>query len=91
MHPALLSAFVTMQPQLQAAENIRAAQIVGVGTGAMKRHDSRMLLGQWSRQMGGGKRMKPGKPGSPEFEAAMAGAGIKVVTVPPKSADNSNE
>lgn len=87
MHPALLNAFSAMLPQLQAAENLRAAQIVGVGTGSMKKHDSRALLSQWSRQMGATKRLKPGKPGSQEFEATMAGAGLGVVIMPAKSKD----
>lgn len=91
MHPALLNAYSVMLPRLQAAENIRAVQTVGVGMGAMKKHDSRMLLSQWSRQAGAGKQLKAGKPGTQEFEATMAGIGIGVVIVPPKSADNSNE
>lgn len=94
MHPALLNAYSVMLPQLQAGENIRGAQIVGVGTGSMKKHDSRKLLGEWSRQMGTGTRLKAGKPGSREFEATMAGAGLGVVIVPPKSAgslENSDE
>jgi hypothetical protein len=80
-----------MMPRLTAQEAIRAAQIVGVGTGAMKKHDSRALLGQWDRQMGATKRLKPGKPGSREFEATMAGAGLGVKIIPPKATQNSDE
>jgi hypothetical protein len=94
MHPALLSAFITMLPRLQADENLRAAQIVGIGTGAMKREHSQPLLAEWSRQSGAGRRLKAGKPGSAEHGAALAGAGIKVVTVPARSKgspENSSE
>jgi hypothetical protein len=86
MHPALLNAYSAMLPRLQAAENLRAAQIVAVGTGSMKKHDSQALLGQWNRQAGPAKRLKPGKPGTQEFAATMAGAGLGVVIAPPKSA-----
>lgn len=84
MHPVLLSAFITMQPRLQATEYLQAAQVIGVGTGSMKKRVSRGLLNQWNRQTGISQRIKSGKPGSQELESAMAGVGIKVVIVSAK-------
>ena len=74
-----------MQPQLQATENLRVAQIIGVGTGSLKKGESRKVLNQWNRQAGGiSSRMKSGKPGSQGLKDTMAGVGIKVVTVKSK-------
>ena len=90
----MLNAFAVMLPELEAQEAIRATQIIGVGSGAMTRDDRRKLLQDWNHQAGAVRRLKSGKPGSQEFEGTMAGAGIKVVTVPARSKgrpENSSE
>lgn len=83
-----------MLPRLRAEESIHAANIVGVGSGMIKRKDRRKLLRNWNRQIGVSSQLKLGKPGSIQMETTLASAGIKVVVVPagPKgSPENSDD
>lgn len=54
----MIQAYATMLPRLEAQRALQWATIVAVGSGAMKKADSRRVMNQWRRRAGAGQAQR---------------------------------
>jgi hypothetical protein len=85
MSPPLLIAYVRELPRLTAAESLRRAAEIGLGTGSLEQREARRLQSEWERETTGAPRRQ--RLESPaELHALMNAIGVQVVTESPDSA-----
>lgn len=75
---AMVRAYLTMLPRLQAEEAVAAAEAAALGAGLLKPADRRRILARLERQAAGGAS----SPAAPADPAILAAIGIAVVAAP---------
>ena len=75
---AVLDAYMLMLPRLQAEAALSHVVELGVGTGAMEKHDRREAIGTWQRLARGPRSETFSDLSREERHAVLAGMGIEV-------------
>lgn len=75
MPTAFLLAYVNALPALQAQDNMRQAQVLGVGTGSITKQDRSRILREWSADARGG--VAPAKPSEEQKAVMLNQVGIR--------------
>ena len=70
----LIESYLEAIPRLEARESIRAANVVAMGTGNLKKPDSQRIATQWKREANKGQG--PGRSSLSPERAAKIGLGF---------------